>query len=140
MSGTTRPAFLVVDDDIHVAAALEEALNRRFGADYKIIAASSPKRGLSVLERLRARDEQVAVVIADQWMPLMTGVDFLLRAHQLHPAARRVVLLDAFVGRHANAVSAGGSWERWHGIRPCCSALSSSSTALPALASGVSSR
>jgi thioredoxin reductase (NADPH) len=87
MSGITRPAFLVVDDDRDVVAALEEALDRRFGADYRIIAESSPERGLSVLERLRDRDEQVAVVIADEWMPRITGVDFLVRAHQMHPGA-----------------------------------------------------
>lgn len=45
MSGVTRPAFLVVDDDRDVVAALAEALNRRFGADYQIIAESSPERG-----------------------------------------------------------------------------------------------
>ncbi len=74
MSGTTWPAFLVVvDDDSDVVAPAGAALNRRVGADYQIIAESSPERGLSVLEWLRDRDEQVAVVIADQWMPLMTG-------------------------------------------------------------------
>jgi thioredoxin reductase (NADPH) len=94
MSGATQPAFLVVDDDIEIAAALEKALNRRFGADYKIIAERSPERGLAVLARLRDREEQVAVVIADEWMPRMTGVDFLRKAHQMHPAARRALLFD----------------------------------------------
>ena len=102
MNGVTRPAFLVVDDDRDVVAALEEALVRRFGADYRIIAESLPERGLSILERLRDRDEQVAVVIADEWMPRMTGLDFLLRAHQMHPAARRALLLDAFADRSAH--------------------------------------
>ena len=41
-------------------------------------------------------------MIADQWVPLMTGVDFLLRAHQLHPAVRRAVLFDAFADCCAN--------------------------------------
>jgi CheY-like chemotaxis protein len=99
MNRTTKLTFLVVDDDIEIAAALEEALNRRFGADYKIIAESSPERGLAVLARLRDREEQVAVVIADEWMPQMTGVDFLLEAHQMHLAARRALLLDAFADR-----------------------------------------
>jgi thioredoxin reductase (NADPH) len=99
MSGATQPAFLVVDDDIEIAAALEKALNRRFGADYKIIAERSPERGLAVLARLRDREEQVAVVIADEWMPRMTGVDFLRKAHQMHPAARRALLFDAHADR-----------------------------------------
>jgi thioredoxin reductase (NADPH) len=91
-----RPAFLVVDDDSHAAAALKRALSRRLGADYQIIAESSPEAGLSVLARLRDRGGQVAVVIADQWMPHMTGTDFLLLAHEMHPAARRALIFDVF--------------------------------------------
>ncbi len=96
MRQLTRPAFLVVDDDSHAAAALKRALDRRFGADYQIITEGSPEAGLSVLARLRDRGGQVALVIADQWMPQMTGTDFLLRAHQIHPVARRAPIFDVF--------------------------------------------
>src|SRR5215813_6170119 len=96
MSGEARPAFLIVDDDPEAVAALEEALNRRLAADYQIIAESSPERGLSVLQRLRDRGDHVAVVIADLWMPQMTGTEFLLRAHKIHPAARRALIADIF--------------------------------------------
>src|SRR3712207_7432274 len=46
------------------------------------------------LERLAARSEPVALVIAGQWMSDMSGVELLTRAHGLHPAAKRVLLVD----------------------------------------------
>ena len=95
-AGAARPVFLVVDDERDAVAALARALNRRLRADYQIITECSPERGLSVLKLLRERGRQVAVVIADVWLPGMTGVEFLVRAHQLHPAAQRAVLLDSF--------------------------------------------
>jgi thioredoxin reductase (NADPH) len=71
-------------------------LNRRLGADHQIIAETSPERGPSALQRLRERGGQVAVMIADLWMPQMTGEEFLRRAHQLHPTAQRALLADIF--------------------------------------------
>jgi thioredoxin reductase (NADPH) len=88
----TRPVLVVVDDDGEVLAALQAALGRRFGADYQVVAERSPAAALEVLERLRAGGETVAVVIADQWMPQVTGLELLARARQLHPAARRMLL------------------------------------------------
>jgi thioredoxin reductase (NADPH) len=54
--------------------------------------------GLSVLNRLRERGEQVAVVIAAQQMQRMSGEHFLERAHELHPLAGRA-LIGAFFDR-----------------------------------------
>src|SRR6266540_2498560 len=96
-----RPVVLVVDDDGDVLAALEAALARRFGTDYQILAERSPAAGLRTLERLRRQDLVVAVVIADQWMPHMTGLDLLARVRQLHPSARRLLLIGVW-DRSAN--------------------------------------
>jgi hypothetical protein len=63
-----RPALVVVYDDREVLAALEQALLRRFGADYQIVAADTPAAGLDVLGRLGQAGEQVALVLADQWL------------------------------------------------------------------------
>jgi thioredoxin reductase (NADPH) len=97
----TRPVVLVVDDDGDVLAALQAALAKRFGADYQILTERSPAAGLQALERLRRQDLPVAVVIADQWMPHMTGLDLLARARQLHPSARRLLLIGVW-DRSAN--------------------------------------
>jgi thioredoxin reductase (NADPH) len=54
-----------------------------------------------VLERLRRQQVAVAVIIADQWMPHMTGLDLPARARELHPSARRLVLIGVW-DRSAN--------------------------------------
>jgi thioredoxin reductase (NADPH) len=92
----TRPVLVVVDDDSDVLAALQAALARRYGADYQILAERSPDAALQTLVRLRQDDVAVAVIIADQWMPHMTGLDLLAQARQLHPAARRLLLVGVW--------------------------------------------
>jgi thioredoxin reductase (NADPH) len=91
-----EPVFVVVDDEPDTLDALTRALRRRFGADYRVVAETSALRALETLEGLRAAGESVALIIADQWMPDLTGYEFLVRAHALHPRARRALLLDAF--------------------------------------------
>src|SRR5215218_6874350 len=88
----TQPVLVAVADDGDVLAALQAALARRYAADYQILAERSPTAALEILERLRQDDVAVAVVIADQWMPQMTGLELLARARQLHPTARRLLL------------------------------------------------
>jgi thioredoxin reductase (NADPH) len=92
----TQPVVLAVDDDGDVLAALEQALRKRYGADYHILAERSPAAGLQTLERLGQQDVAVAVIIADQWMPQMTGLELLARARQLHPSARRLLLIGVW--------------------------------------------
>jgi thioredoxin reductase (NADPH) len=97
----TRPALVVVYDDREVLAALEHALRGRFGTDYQIVAADTPGAALDVLGRLGQGGEQVALVLADQWLAGMTGVELLCRAHELHQTAKRVLFItygDAAAG------------------------------------------
>ena len=82
-----RPALVVVYDNQQRLAALDQALQRRFGADYQILAAAAPAAALDTLRRLRLGGKQVALVLADQWLAGMTGVEFLCQAHELHPTA-----------------------------------------------------
>jgi thioredoxin reductase (NADPH) len=48
---------------------------------------------LDVLRQLRDDRRQVSLVLADQWLPEAAGTEFLARVRQLHPAARRVLLI-----------------------------------------------
>ncbi len=96
MNGTTRPVILLVEEDREALDALRRALERRLGADYQIVAETQPERGLSFLQQLRERDEQVAVIIAALRMQRMAGEQFLERAHELHPLARRALIADVF--------------------------------------------
>src|SRR5947209_3018132 len=88
------PAFVVVDGDGDSGAALVRALRHRYSADYRIFEERSASGGLALLGRLRDAGEQVAVVIASLELPDMTGVDFLARTRELHPAVRRALIYD----------------------------------------------
>jgi thioredoxin reductase (NADPH) len=81
----TRPALLVVDDD----TATENELRKRYGADYDVLAYRSVAEALAELPRVGA---PVAVVLAQLWLPEMTGGELLARIQQLHPTAKRALL------------------------------------------------
>jgi CheY-like chemotaxis protein len=59
-----------------------------------VVCAATPEAGLRRLEQLQADGGQLALVLADQWMPSMTGVEFLGHVWRLHPGAQRVVLIN----------------------------------------------
>ncbi len=87
-----KPVLLVVDDDATALANIEFELRDRYGSGYRVVCEGSAEAGMSALEEFRTAHEDVAVVLADQWMPEMTGTEFLTRAHQLHPTAKRALL------------------------------------------------
>jgi thioredoxin reductase (NADPH) len=99
------PVFLLVDDDAATLDDLAATLRRRFGADYRILAEQSAAHGLDVLKALHDNGEPVALLLSDLWMPEMTGVEFLVRAHELHPSARRALI---FVGWDLQATEQTG--------------------------------
>jgi thioredoxin reductase (NADPH) len=90
----TKPILFIVAHDPVVLEALEADLDRRFGSECRILHAGNPAEGLDELADLAARKEPVALLIADQQMPEMTGVDFLIKAHVLHPMSKRILLVE----------------------------------------------
>jgi thioredoxin reductase (NADPH) len=89
----SQPILFLVDDRPKVVEALAADLDRRFGADHRILTAVSPVAALETLLRLAEEAQEVAVVVAGQRMEELAGVPFLLRAHELHPSAKRVLLV-----------------------------------------------
>lgn len=87
-----KPVILSVDDDLAVLAAIERDLRQQYRSEYRIIKASSPAEGLEALQALAARNTPVALLLVDQRMPGMSGIEFIREASKLHPAARRVLL------------------------------------------------
>jgi thioredoxin reductase (NADPH) len=87
-----RPAIVVVDDEPVVLAAVARDLRRGFGERYRIVRARSGEEGLEVLGELARRGEQVAMLVADQRMPGLSGTDYLVRARGIVPMAKRVLL------------------------------------------------
>jgi thioredoxin reductase (NADPH) len=95
-----RPILLAVDDDVNVLEAVVQDLRRQYGATYRIMRAASGQAALDTLSQLKTREEPVALIVSDQRMPGMSGVDFLERARELYPDARRV-LLTAYADNEA---------------------------------------
>jgi thioredoxin reductase (NADPH) len=87
-----RPILLAVDDDASVLEAVVQDLRREYGSTYRVMRATGGQAALDTLAQLKTRQEPVALLLSDERMPGMTGVDFLERARELYPEARRVLL------------------------------------------------
>jgi FixJ family two-component response regulator len=100
MTSSQKKRILVVDDE----EAILETMTFTFEEDYEVLTSTSARRGLEVLDQ----HAPVAVVISDQRMPEMTGVDFLAQVFERHPSTVRIILtgfadMDATIG----AINAG---------------------------------
>jgi thioredoxin reductase (NADPH) len=91
-ANAARTAILTVDDDPGVSRAVARDLRRRYGEQHRIVRAESGDAALEALREMRLRGDEVAVIVADYRMPGMNGIEFLERAMDLYPAARRVLL------------------------------------------------
>ena len=89
-----RPVILCVDDDAEALARLEETLCKRYAGDYRVIGERSAADALGRLEACRAAGDHVAIVLADHWMPETTGAELLGKVKNLHPQAKRALLID----------------------------------------------
>jgi thioredoxin reductase (NADPH) len=87
-----RPAIVAVDDEPAVLAAVARDLRRGFGERYRIVRAGSGEEALEAVRGLVARGEQVAMLVADQRMPGLSGTEYLVEARKLAPEAKRVLL------------------------------------------------
>lgn len=89
-----KPTIFMIAEDRKLLASLESDLAARYAEDYQIVCANDPDRGIEVLEELAERSSPVALLIADHAMDAMSGVDFLRQAHERHPLAKRVLLVE----------------------------------------------
>jgi thioredoxin reductase (NADPH) len=99
-----RPAIVAVDDEPGVLAAVSRDLRRGFGDRYRILRAGSGPQALEILREVLRRGDQVALLIADQRMPVMAGTEYLVEARKLVPDAKRV-LLTAYADTEAAIVA-----------------------------------
>jgi thioredoxin reductase (NADPH) len=88
-----KPIFVVVSDDPRVRTALTGDLERRFGADYDVLAADSVPAATMLLADCAERSRQVALVFADQALSDSSAVEFLAQARTSHPGCRRVLVI-----------------------------------------------
>jgi len=121
-----QPVILAVDDDPEDLARIAAELTRRFGSDYRILSAATGGEAVVALGDLRAQGAEVAVVLADQWLPDMTGTDLLTHVRDVHPEAKRGLLIRWGDWAHretAAAVLRAMALGRidWYVLKPWCS-------------------
>jgi thioredoxin reductase (NADPH) len=88
-----RPRFVLVSEDASRLKSLDEDLKRRYEPDYQVVSMSSASDALAMLAGLGQTGAEVALLIADERLAQMPAVGFLARAHELHPHAKRVLLI-----------------------------------------------
>src|SRR5215210_1195470 len=87
-----EPIIFCIDDDHQVLRALTRDLKAQYRKEYKILSTSSVKEALDSLLKLKNQGDAIALFIADQRMPEMDGVSFLVKALNFYPDAKRVLL------------------------------------------------
>lgn len=87
-----KPIILAVDDDAQVLKAIVRDLRGAYKREYRIMNTTSATEALETLESLKKKGENVALFISDQRMPEMLGVEYLEKAKQFYPEAKRVLL------------------------------------------------
>lgn len=80
----TPPGILIVDDDSFVLSALKSTLEHE---NYAVVAVTSPRKALAILA-----EREFSVIISDQCMPEMLGLDFLIESKSLQPRCSRVLI------------------------------------------------
>src|SRR5688500_8888948 len=93
-----NPVLVAVDADPSALGDVERELRERYGSRYSVRSTCSPEEAIEILARLSDAEEDVALVLAAQSLPVTTGGELLERVRQLHPDAKRGLLVS------------GGAW------------------------------
>jgi thioredoxin reductase (NADPH) len=87
------PVLLAVDHDLDALSEIQRELHKRYDQDYRVMCESSTEAATARLEELKAAGEEVALVLADQWMPGTNGTEFLEYVRRIYPTAKRALLI-----------------------------------------------
>lgn len=88
------PIIFVVDGEERALYTLWNDLDRRFGKDFVVHGERTAEAALGALDELRASPDEVALLVVAEAIRGTTGVELLARAHELHPGAKRVLMVD----------------------------------------------
>lgn len=88
----SKPVIFTLDDDPEVLQAIQRDLRREYGKDYRVMRADNGAEALEALQQMKLRNDEVALFLVDQRMPEISGVEFLGKAREIFPTARRALL------------------------------------------------
>jgi thioredoxin reductase (NADPH) len=102
----TRPLLLVVDDEIHLARAIELDLRREFRPQFEAICVDSAAAALDLIERMRKEDRRLALVLSDHegdreptpglqpdaWQA-MSGIELIAKARELYRDVKTILMI-----------------------------------------------
>ncbi|KAB7740623.1 response regulator [Nostocoides sp. F2B08] len=91
----SRATILAVDDDPQVSRAIARDLRARYGSTYRVVRATSGEEALGIVAELALRAQQIALLVSDQRMPGMTGIELMSRVRETSPETR-LLLLTAY--------------------------------------------
>jgi thioredoxin reductase (NADPH) len=86
------PYIILVDDDIQVLRAIQRDIRNKYREEYRIAATESANEALELIKELKLKNEAIALFISDQRMPEMEGIEFLLKAREIYPDSKQVML------------------------------------------------
>jgi thioredoxin reductase (NADPH) len=86
------PYIILIDDDTQVLRAIQRDIRNQYRDEYKVAATESANEALELVRELKLKNESVALFISDQRMPEMEGVEFLEKANEVFPEAKKVLL------------------------------------------------
>ena len=87
-----RPVLLTVDDNPQVVRVIERDLKQQYGKRYSVLKAESGQEALKLVKKLKLQNELLALLLADQRMPQMSGVSLIEEVMKVFPEAKRVLL------------------------------------------------
>ena len=111
------PAIVTVDDEPEVLRAVERDLRRKYGKDYRVLGTDSGPGAVDLLKQLKTRGDSVALMLADQRMPHMSGLDVLGQSMAIFPQAKRA-LLTAYADTNAAIAAINTAKVHYYLLKP----------------------
>lgn len=88
----SKPVLLVVDYSVEVLQTVTENLTAEYGDRFEVIQADSCEAALERIKILKIQDQELALILANQQMPGISGVDLLEESIDIFPHAKRVLV------------------------------------------------
>ncbi|MEL6909909.1 MAG: FAD-dependent oxidoreductase [Cyanobacteria bacterium J06648_1] len=87
----SKPILLVVDYDFSTLQSITEDLTGKYGDSFQVLQAESCEKALYELKVLKLQGQEVALILINQQMPKMPGVQLLEQSIDIFPEAKRVL-------------------------------------------------